>query len=127
MHEVANSIWKRVLKREVSQEVALKVFQEFVKEVVENGLVTLEPISTELLNSALRLASEEKITVYDSEFIELARQKRWRIKAGRFRGYLKRASSPRTLRDDAISHCPGVSHQRSAPCPCTKSGYLTEI
>jgi predicted nucleic acid-binding protein len=97
IHEVANSIWKRVLKREVSQEVALKVFQEFVKEVVENGLVTLVPISTELLSSALRLASEEKITVYDSEFIELARPNKWDLVTSDERQYsvLKRAEPKR--------------------------------
>lgn len=75
--EVGNSIWKRVLRKEVPQANASTVFQEFVKAVLESGVVTLVPLGEDLFNSSLKLAIAEKITVYDSAFIELAHRNRW--------------------------------------------------
>ncbi|MDG7000849.1 MAG: type II toxin-antitoxin system VapC family toxin [Nitrososphaerota archaeon] len=75
--EVGNSIWKRVLKKEIPQSNASTVFQEFVKAVLESGLVTLVPLGEDLFNSSLKLAITERITVYDSAFIELAHRNRW--------------------------------------------------
>jgi predicted nucleic acid-binding protein len=72
MHEVGNSIWKRILKKEISEQNALIVYREFVRAVFEDGLVTLVPAEPDLLSSSLELAIQEKVTTYDSAFIELA-------------------------------------------------------
>ncbi len=71
MSEVGNSVWKRVLKREITSDAALAVYQEFTKAVTKDGLISLEPMDEELLNSSLKVAIEEGITFYDSSFIEL--------------------------------------------------------
>ena len=69
--EVGNSIWKRVLRREITREAASTVFHEFAQAVLRDGLVSLLPMDVELLKDSFRLALSEKITIYDSVFIEL--------------------------------------------------------
>jgi predicted nucleic acid-binding protein len=71
MTEVGNSIWKRVLKREITGEAASTVFHEFTQAVLRDGLITLLPVDEDLLSESFRLAINEKITIYDSIFIEL--------------------------------------------------------
>ncbi|MGI0079490.1 MAG: type II toxin-antitoxin system VapC family toxin, partial [Nitrososphaerales archaeon] len=77
MQEVGNSIWKRVLRKEVPKENALSVFQEFVRAVLDDGIVDLVRLEADLLYASLKLAVEERITIYDSAFIELARRNKW--------------------------------------------------
>jgi predicted nucleic acid-binding protein len=72
-----NSIWKRVLREEVTSQNALAVFEEFVHAVMEDGLVSLVPIEADVLNNSLRLGIEETITIYESAFIELAHKNKW--------------------------------------------------
>ena len=72
MHEVGNSVWKRVLKKEVSNQDALATYKDFVRAVFEDGLVILVQANSDLLNASLELAIQEKTATYDSAFIELA-------------------------------------------------------
>ncbi|HKW05363.1 MAG TPA: type II toxin-antitoxin system VapC family toxin [Nitrososphaerales archaeon] len=77
LKEVGNSIWKRVIGKEIQRETALSVFREFMRSVFEDGLVSLVPTDENLLNSSLKLAIEERITIYDAVFIELAFRNKW--------------------------------------------------
>jgi len=72
MLEIGNSIWKRVSKKEIPAENALSIYKEIVRSIFEDGLVILVPAESALLNDSLELAIREKITTYDSAFIELA-------------------------------------------------------
>lgn len=72
--EVGNSVWKRVYKKEIPVENALGAYREFVQSIFEEGLVTLLPAESSLMNDSLELATHEKITMYDSAFIELAKK-----------------------------------------------------
>jgi predicted nucleic acid-binding protein len=72
MHEVGNSIWKRVLKKEIPKNDAFSVYREFVQAVFDGGIVELIPVDQGLLNESLELAIQESLTMYDSVFIELA-------------------------------------------------------
>lgn len=71
MNEVGNSIWKRVLRKEITSETASTVYREFTRAVKIDGLINIVPMDEDLLNASLKLALEEKITIYDSCFIEL--------------------------------------------------------
>jgi predicted nucleic acid-binding protein len=77
LKEVGSSIWKRVIRKEIERETALSVFREFLRSVFEDGLVSLVPTDENLLNSSLKLAIEERITIYDGVFIELAFRNKW--------------------------------------------------
>ncbi len=69
--EVGNSIWKRVLRKEITKDKASIVFQEFARAIITDGLISLIQIDERLSNAAFKVALEEKITVYDGLFIEL--------------------------------------------------------
>ena len=79
MHEVANSIWKRTLKKELSPQNALAVYKEFVRAVSEDGLVSLVHAESDPSYASLEVAIKEKITTYNSAFIQLAHKNKWNI------------------------------------------------
>ncbi|BBG27882.1 type II toxin-antitoxin system VapC family toxin [Sulfuracidifex tepidarius] len=68
--EVANALWKKVLRGEMSEDVSVKILSDLVKgEAIK--IISQE----EYLIDAFRIAIEEKITVYDALFISLAKTK----------------------------------------------------
>ena len=68
--EVANALWKKVLRGEMSEDVSVKIISDLVKgEAIK--IVSQE----EYLIDAFRIAVREKITVYDALFISLAKSK----------------------------------------------------
>ena len=96
--EVGNSVWKRVLRKEISKNEAIDVYKEFIRAVFEDGLV--RPLSTEsdLLDASLEFALQEKLTMYDSAFIEIAQ----RNKCGLI-------TSDEKQSDASKKHYPGIS------------------
>ena len=74
MNEVGNSIWKRVLRKEITNEAASAVHREFTQAIMRDGLITIVPMDEDLMKDSFKLALEEKITIYDSCFIELVRK-----------------------------------------------------
>jgi predicted nucleic acid-binding protein len=72
LHEVGNSVWKRVLRKEISKEAAMSVQKRIPSGRFRRG--SSRPVAVELvlLKASLELAVQEKLTTYDSAFIELA-------------------------------------------------------
>lgn len=67
--EVANALWKKVLRNEISYNIA----QAIIRDLAEEKAIPL--ISQDkLLVQALALAVNEKITVYDALFIVAAKE-----------------------------------------------------
>lgn len=77
--EVGNSIWKRVSRKEIPVENALSIYREIVRSIFEDGLVIIVSTESALLNDSLDLAIHEKITTYDSAFIELAKKGKFEL------------------------------------------------
>lgn len=68
--EVANAIWRRVtLLGDISIEKALMLLDNLLE--LKNALLIVEP-QDPYLNQALRIAIENKITIYDALFIAQA-------------------------------------------------------
>jgi len=65
--EVANALWKKVIRREMSLENAVSIVEDLVSDVI--------PLYRQerFLPEALRIAARNHITVYDSLFIALAK------------------------------------------------------
>ncbi|MEL9941045.1 MAG: type II toxin-antitoxin system VapC family toxin [Ignisphaera sp.] len=69
--EVANALWKKVLRNEISYNIA----QAIIRDLAEEKAIPL--ISQDkLLVQALAIAVNEKITVYDALFIVAAKELR---------------------------------------------------
>jgi len=69
--EVANALWKKVLKNEVSYTIA----QTIVKDLAEEKAIPIVD-RMEFLAEAFALAVSERITVYDALFIVAAKELR---------------------------------------------------
>ncbi len=65
--EVANALWKKVIRREMSLENAVSIVEDLV-----SGVIPLYR-QERFLPEALRIAARNHITVYDSLFIALAK------------------------------------------------------
>ena len=76
--EIANALWKKVARNEMSYEVAVEV----VRDIVENKALRMEPQENYLID-AFKIAVEAKVTVYDALFIALAKKKGLELYAGR--------------------------------------------
>lgn len=66
--EVANALWKKALNKEIRLEDA----EEIVRDLIKSETIKIENQDA-YLPAALRSAVKNRITVYDSLFIELAR------------------------------------------------------
>lgn len=97
MHEVGNSVWKRVLRKELSQQNALTAYKEFVRAVFEDGLLTLVSLESDLLSDSLELAIQGKVATYDSAFIELAHRNKCEL-----------ITSDGSQRDTSKKHYPSI-------------------
>jgi len=65
--EVANALWKKVVRNEMG----LEEVQKIMKAIVEAKLIPLEPFESYVID-ALRIAVEHKVAVYDALFIAFA-------------------------------------------------------
>ncbi len=65
--EVANALWKKVIRGEMSLENAVSIVEDLA-----SGVIPLYR-QEQFLSEALRIAARNHITVYDSLFIVLAR------------------------------------------------------
>jgi predicted nucleic acid-binding protein len=65
--EIANALWKKVVKNGMG----LEEVQKIMKAIVEAKFIPLEPFEGYLID-ALRIAVEHKVTVYDALFIAFA-------------------------------------------------------
>ncbi|AJB41872.1 PilT protein domain protein [Thermofilum adornatum 1505] len=68
--EIANALWKKVTRNEMSYEVAM----EIVRDIVENKALRMESQESYLMD-AFKIAVEAKVTVYDALFVALAKKK----------------------------------------------------
>jgi len=68
--ELANALWKKVVRNEMSYEVA----QEIIRDMVEGKALRMESQENHLVD-AFKIAVEANITVYDALFIALAKKK----------------------------------------------------
>jgi predicted nucleic acid-binding protein len=68
--EIANALWKKVARNEMSYEVAMEV----VRDIVENKALRMESQES-YLTDAFKIAVEAKVTVYDALFVALAKRK----------------------------------------------------
>ncbi len=68
--ELANALWKKVVRNEMSYEVA----QEIIRDMVEGKALRMESQENYLVD-AFKIAVEANITVYDALFIALAKKK----------------------------------------------------
>jgi len=68
--EVVSALWKKVLRGEMSFELALKI----VKDLVEGRPLPLEP-QEGYLAEAFEISVKSKITIYDALFITLAKKR----------------------------------------------------
>jgi predicted nucleic acid-binding protein len=96
--EVGNSVWKRVLKKEISKNEAMNVYKEFVRAVFEDDLVRSLTVESGLLDASLEFALQEKLTMYDSAFIEVAHRNKCEL-----------ITSDEKQRDASKKHYPGIS------------------
>ena len=66
--EVANALWKKILIGEMKEDVAIKILSDLLKR--EAMLIVNQD---EYLLEAFKIANRNKITIYDSLFIALAK------------------------------------------------------
>jgi len=66
--EVANALWKKILMGEMREDVAIKILSDLLKR--EAMLIVNQD---EYLIEAFKIANRNKITIYDSLFIALAK------------------------------------------------------
>jgi predicted nucleic acid-binding protein len=95
--EVGNSVWKRVLRKEISKNGAMDVYKEFVRAVFEDGLVRLLSAESGLLDASLEFALEEKLTMYDSAFVQTAQRNKCEL-----------ITSDEKQSDASKKHYPGI-------------------
>jgi len=73
MKEVGNAIWKHCyLRKIIKQDEAIKLYQALLK-LIETGVIVLEP-EMNYLKTALQIALEQGITLYDSLYLAQARK-----------------------------------------------------
>lgn len=68
--EVLNALWKRVQRKEVDPKYAFKVAKSFI----EHSFLKFEEQDNYLLITAFKIASKNKIAIYDALFIALAKK-----------------------------------------------------
>ena len=68
--EVANALWKKILIGEMNEDIAIKILSDLLK-----GEAIIIVNQDEYLIEAFKIANRNKITIYDSLFIALAKSK----------------------------------------------------
>jgi predicted nucleic acid-binding protein len=68
--EVANALWKKVLKGDLNEDIAIKILSDLLK---REAMIIVN--QDEYLIEAFKIANKNKITIYDSLFIALAKSK----------------------------------------------------
>ena len=68
--EIANALWKKILIGEMNENIAIKILYDLLK--LEAIIIVNQD---EYLIEALKIANRNKITIYDSLFIALAKSK----------------------------------------------------
>jgi predicted nucleic acid-binding protein len=68
--ELANALWKKVMRNQMSYDTA----REIIKDIVESEVLRVESQENYLLD-ALEMAVKANITIYDALFIALAKKK----------------------------------------------------
>jgi predicted nucleic acid-binding protein len=68
--EVANALWKKILIGEMNEDIAIKILSDLLK-----GEAIIIVNQDEYLIEAFKIANRNKITIYDSLFIALAKLK----------------------------------------------------
>lgn len=66
--EVANALWKKVIKEEITENLVIKIVSDLIKK--EAILIVNQE---EYIIEALRMSIRDKIPIYDSLFIALAK------------------------------------------------------
>jgi len=68
--EIANALWKKILIGEMNENIAIKILYDLLK-----GEAIIIVNQDEYLIEAFKIANRNKITIYDSLFIALAKSK----------------------------------------------------
>ena len=68
--EIANALWKKILIGEMNENIAIKILYDLLK--LEAIIIVNQ---YEYLIEAFKIANRNKITIYDSLFIALAKSK----------------------------------------------------
>jgi predicted nucleic acid-binding protein len=68
--EVANALWKKILKGDLNEDIAIKILYDLLK---REAMIIVN--QDEYLIEAFKIANRNKITIYDSLFIALAKSK----------------------------------------------------
>jgi len=68
--EVANALWKKILIGEMNENIAIKILSDLLK---HEAMIIVN--QDEYLIEAFKIANRNKITIYDSLFIALAKSK----------------------------------------------------
>jgi len=68
--EVANALWKKILIGEMKEDIAIKILSDLLK---REAIIIVN--QDEYLIEAFKIANRNKITIYDSLFIALAKSK----------------------------------------------------
>jgi predicted nucleic acid-binding protein len=68
--EVANALWKKILIGEMKEDIAIKILSDLLK---REAMIIVN--QDEYLIEAFKIANRNKITIYDSLFIALAKSK----------------------------------------------------
>jgi len=68
--EVANALWKKIVIGEMNDDLAIKILYDLLK---NEAIIIVN--QDEYLIEALKIANRNKITIYDSLFIALAKSK----------------------------------------------------
>jgi len=69
--EVANALWKKVL----NEEIEVRDAEEIMKDLTKSGTIKIKN-QNDYMVGAFKIAVKNKITIYDSLFIELAKHVR---------------------------------------------------
>jgi len=70
--EVGNALWKHSLKKVMNTNTVLKLFQAFLR-LIETEVIVVEP-ELKYVQSALEIALQEDITLYDALYIAQAQR-----------------------------------------------------
>ena len=68
--EVANALWKKILVGEMSEDLAIKILSDLLK---HEAIIIVN--QDEFLIEAFKITNRNKISIYDSLFISLAKSK----------------------------------------------------
>jgi predicted nucleic acid-binding protein len=68
--EIANALWKKIIIGEMNEDLAIKILYDLLK-----GEAIIIVNQDEYLIEAFKIANRNKITIYDSLFIALAKSK----------------------------------------------------